>query len=480
MPEQTTWSLRRRLLLISAFGMIMALTFGGIAMFWAASVENRQIVDARLEQLGATMLSLVENGLADQSPVDPSTFPLKTRPASAMLYRYQLWAKDGRLLLRSHEASADTPIVELNHLGFETRRIGGDVYRVFALPTKDGGTIQVAECLDEASLPAAEVTAYYVVLLMIPLGIVFCLSWAMTRRSLRSVDSLAGELRRRNPLDVTRLDIERPPQELLPILNALDLLFTRVGHAISVERRFTSVAAHEMRTPLAGLRAQAQIASTAATHDEARVALNLLMQGVDRTAHMVDQLLDLARVEALSKDAALFSQPVRVAEVFRSVMTDLASRASAKRIEVLAQFEVPDFHCVGFGLHLILRNLLANAILYCPPGRRVCVATTLQGSDTVLTVDDSGPGIAQSDREYAFERFNRLGQNKADGVGLGLSIVLLIVELHGAKIQLLDSPIGGLRVRLSFPQPNTRRRDLGERHVEIPAAARSAAKSLAL
>jgi len=466
MADAPAWSLRRRLVLISASGIMLALAFGGLAMYWAASIEDRQIVDARLEQLGATVLSLVENGLVEQSGGAPAVMPLKTRPAAAMLYRFQVWSKDGVLLLRSHEAPADRPILDLHHLGFETVRIGGEDYRAFALPTKDGGVVQMAECLNEASIQVVTVTAYYVAFLLLPLGLVFGLSWLLTRRSLRSIDSLAGQLRQRNPLDVTRLDIDSPPRELSPILNALDLLFTRVGHAISVERRFTSVAAHEMRTPLAGLRAQAQIASTARTDGESRQALSALMQGVDRAAHMLDQLLDLARIESMAKDAELLFRPAKVSDVFRNVMIDLEGKARMKRIAVTANFEVDEMHCLGFGLHLILRNLLINALLYCPENREVRVYTLRHNRTVLLLVDDSGEGIPARERERAFERFNRLGQRHTDGVGLGLSIVLLIVEMHKAKIELQDAPIGGLRVKLSFPQPTGQ-----ESSVERPMAA---------
>jgi two-component system OmpR family sensor kinase/two-component system sensor histidine kinase QseC len=106
-----------------------------------------------------------------------------------------------------------------------------------------------------------------------------------------------------------------------------------------------------------------------------------------------------------------------------------------------------------FGLFLVMRNLLANAVLYCPPGGRVQLTTSLEGGCPVITVDDSGPGIPPENRERAFERFNRLGQYETEGVGLGLSIVLMVVELHGARISLLDSPLGGLRCQVVFGSP---------------------------
>lgn len=453
MREPAGWSLRRRLVMIGASSMVAALLLGGVAMFWAETLEDRQLIDARLEQLGSTILSLIESDLVvPPGDMGSEVRQLKTRPTGAILYRYQVWTHDGVLRLRSHEAPADRPIADLQHRGFETVRMGGEDYRVFSLPTRDHGVVQVAECLAETALEGHTIAAYYVGLLLLPFGTVFLVSWLLTRRSLQSVDALAGELRRRNPLDVTSLDIANPPKELVPILNALDSLFARAAHAFSVERRFTSVAAHEMRTPLAGLRAQAQIASRARNEAESRVALAAIMQGVDRATLMLDQLLDLARIEGMSEDVDMLSQPIKLSDVGRDAIRELQAKARSKDIAINLRFEADELHAVRFGVYLMLRNLIANAVLYCPEGGRVDVHSLARGSDVMLIVDDSGPGIAPADRDRAFERFNRLGQNKVDGVGLGLSIVLRIVELHRARIELLEAPLGGLRVRILFPQ----------------------------
>ncbi|MEP7295979.1 MAG: ATP-binding protein [Burkholderiales bacterium] len=453
MREAIGWSLRRRLILIGAAAMTAALVLGGAAMVWAETIAEREMVDARLEQLGGTILSLVDNDLIEKpdDPV-PGAHRFKTRPSGALLYRFQVWTRDGVLHLRSHEAPADRPIADLQHRGFETVRMGGEDYRVFSLPTHDQGVVQVAENLEETSLKAGTIAGYYAGLLALPFALVFVLSWVLTRRSLKSVDALASELRQRNPLDVTDLVIANPPQELQPILSALNSLFTRAAQAYSVERRFTSVAAHELRTPLAGLRAQAQLASTARNETESRHALGAIMQGVDRATLMLDQLLDLARIEDVSQNVEAISQSVKLGDVYRDVMHDLRSKAIFKDITVDVRFDADELYAFRFGLQLMLRNLLSNAIMYCPEGGRVDVRSARLGDDVVLTVDDSGVGIAPADRDRAFERFNRLGQNQIDGVGLGLSIVLRIVEFHRARIQLLEAPIGGLRVQITFPQ----------------------------
>jgi signal transduction histidine kinase len=460
MPDRTSdWSLRGRLVWIAGFALVSSLAFGGLAMYWAATIQDNQMLDARLEHLGATVLLLVEEQLKEQQaePAAGGTarpLHLKTRPTAALLYRYQVWSREGVLLLRSHEAPESQPLMPLTRFGFASVRIAGDEYRAFSLPSKNHEyVIQVAENIDEKWGQVGLITGYYAGFLAIPFGLVFTATWVLLRRSLRSIDTVADHLRQRNPLDLTPVRVEEPPEEMLPILRSVDTLFARIGHALSAERRFTSVAAHEMRTPLAGLRAQAQMARTARSDEELQDALKSLTLGVDRASYMLDQLLDLARIEGLPTDVELHFERVDVSDVYQAVMRDLGPKGMAKQISFGARFPAATIECHAFAFDLLLRNLLANAILYTPVGGRVEVGSGWRGHSIALTVDDSGPGIRPQDREAAFDRFSRLGRSGPEGVGLGLSIVLLVVELHHAKIQLMDSPLGGLRVQVVWPQP---------------------------
>lgn len=422
-------------------------------MFWAASIEDDQMLDARLEQLGATVLSFVENGLTVDGLQDAgSAGHLRTRPTAALLYRFQIWSADGRLLMRSHEAPSTQSLMALDRFGYDTVRIGDEEYRTFALPSRDHRlVVQVAESNDERILELSVITAYYVALLLLPFGLLFAATWLLLRRSLASIHGIAVQLTNRNPLDFTRLRVEHPPQEMKPILKSLDDMFVRIGHAISIERRFTSVAAHELRTPLAGLRAHAQLAASARNGDEAREALRSVIEGVDRASHLLNQLLDVARMESVATDGRSQFQAIDIDAVYRDACIDLSTLVRQKQLMVTVRFEVPYIDGVRLGLLLIVRNLLANAILYCPPGGNLRVSTTREsGGHVMLSFDDSGPGIAAQDRERAFERFNRLGRNQDYGVGLGLSIVLMAVELHGARISLHDSELGGLNTRILF------------------------------
>lgn len=446
------WSLRWRFALIAAFAMLASLSFGGLAIYWAASIEENQMLDARLEHLGSTILAFVEEELSEVDSVGAMKYHnLKTRPTAALLYRYQVWSSESALLMRSFEAEPVAPLMPLSRLGFDTVKFNGEEYRALSLPTKDHKfVIQVAENIDERWSQTGLMTAYYVSFLLIPFGLVYGATWGLLRRSMKSIDTMADQLKHRNPLDLTPVLLDRPPKELMPILMSIDTLFSRVGHALSAERRFTSVAAHEMRTPLAGLRAQAQLASSARNDDELQDALRSLRLGVDRASHMLDQLLDLARIEGLPTGNDVHMERINIRDVYQGVIQDLGPRGATKDISIGALFLAETLQGHGFAFSVLLRNLLANAILYSPVGGRVEVHLAAEGGVTALTVDDAGPGIRVTDRERSFERFNRLGQTQTEGVGLGLSIVLSVVELHGAKIRLRDSPLGGLRVEVRF------------------------------
>jgi signal transduction histidine kinase len=186
------------------------------------------------------------------------------------------------------------------------------------------------------------------------------------------------------------------------------------------------------------------------SYDESNDALKAMLVGVDRASHMLDQLLDVARLESLPQRTELHLEWVKLSEVYRDVMIDFGPKAAASEIAFGTAFSAETVYGHAFALYLLMRNLIANAILYTPLGGRVELSSQRHAQTIVLNIDDSGPGIDRADRERAFERFNRLGQSRANGVGLGLSIVLSVVEVHDAKIRLLESPLGGLRVQVVF------------------------------
>jgi signal transduction histidine kinase len=174
------------------------------------------------------------------------------------------------------------------------------------------------------------------------------------------------------------------------------------------------------------------------------------MVGVDRASYLLEQLLDLAHVEGLEHELTRRDEAVDVSAVYHSVMADLGPLVSLRALAFESNFQAPGVVCSEFGLHLLLSNLLGNAIRHTPEGGSIQIRTTAVDGGTVLTIDDSGPGIPSESRQRAFDRFDRLGNNQSGGVGLGLSIVRSVVQTHGASIELLESPLGGLRVEIRF------------------------------
>lgn len=444
------------MLWIAVAALLASLAGGGWAMYWAASFQEDQAMDARLEHLGAVVLAFVEEEIEEEIDeiargIHPMPLNLTARPSVSLLYRLQVWTRHGNLLMRNHEAPADRPLMPLQRLGYSDIRIAGEAYRAFALPTRNAEyVVQVAENVEERWTKKVASTLYFTAFLALPLAPVFWLTWLWMRRSLRSIDVLADQLGERHPQDMTPVQIGSPPREMLPILQSIDGLFARIGHALSVERSFTSLAAHEIRTPLAGLRANAQVARSSPDPQHRDEALQAVVAGADRAAHLVDQLLDLARVESMPKVNQPPIESVDLAELYEELWVDLKPRAERKQITVTATFSVRHLRGHRFALYTLMRNLLANAIAYTPDGGHVAIGSSRDDSAVHLTVDDSGPGISPELRARAFERFNRLGTRQQGGVGLGLSIAQSAVELHGATLELLDSPLGGLRARVSF------------------------------
>jgi signal transduction histidine kinase len=447
------WSLRRRLMTIAALACLATLVAGAGAMFWAAEKEDEHALDARLQDLSRTILSFSEHEITEiigEGRTD--MVHIETAATMGSRYRYQMWTHHGTLLLRSYKASATEPLLPLTQFGFATVRLGDEEFRVHSMEGNSGEmVIQVAECLDERGAVFATVSGYFLGGLVLPFSLIFLTMVWMLRKSMRSIDSSAAQLSRRSPIDLTPVQVDSPPREIRPMIDSINALFERITVAMSLERGFTAVAAHELRTPLAGLRAQAQIAATAQSPEELTESLEAVMTGVDRAARMLDQLLDLARIESMMNEAERLSTWVDVAHVYRGVMSDLAPQAAKRAVRMDPRFDENRIHGMELGVVLLMRNLMANAIRHSPTGGTIAIHTQRELDAVTLTIDDAGPGIAPEARQQVFERFYRLNKAQGEGVGLGMSIVQSVVEAHRAIIQLLESPLGGLRVQVRFP-----------------------------
>jgi two-component system sensor histidine kinase QseC len=276
--------------------------------------------------------------------------------------------------------------------------------------------------------------------------------WIGVGAGLRPLGELRRELGRRGPADLAPLEPARVPAEIQPLVTELNRLFGRIGEALERERRLTADAAHELRTPLAVLSTQAQVARRASSDAARNEALDALVAGSERAARLIEQMLTLARLESGEDRGA--AQAVALRALAREALAEVAPYAHGKDIE-LELAEGPAVTAPGHPglLGILLRNLLDNAVRYTPAGGAVRVAVSNGGGIARLEVSDNGPGVPPQSLARLGERFHRLAAAEETGSGLGLSIVLRIAELHRARVRFAAATArGGLAVIVEFPR----------------------------
>lgn len=447
------WSLHTSLRVIGLSVAAVAGLIGSVSIYSGAQAERAAMLDEQLKVLAHTVVTFSEHELIEVREAGLTQDPIHRDSTAAMTtgYRYQIWGKDGTLLLYSSNASPRTPMLPLDYRGYKVIPLGSVPYRAFAAVGRlDGMVVQVA--IPQATAEVVVGPKLWELLLFssIAFGVLFVASGWFLRRALRPVADMAGQLRERGPNDLARLDVGPPPAELVPIVKAINSLFARIEQTMSNERGFIGMAAHELRTPLSGLRLQAQILSSSTSASERRTLAEGLAQSVDRVSHTVDQLLDHTRLhEAESTPLAL--ETVDLRHTFERVMSDLQHHPSMADKVVVCELDGVCVQGDQFGLTTLMRNLLANAAMYSPEGATVRIGAQREGAFVVLDVDDSGPGIPVHERQRVFDRFYRGAGRGGTGSGLGLTIVQSIVKRHRGTVEMRDSPLGGLRVHLRFP-----------------------------
>ena len=276
--------------------------------------------------------------------------------------------------------------------------------------------------------------------------------WWVVSVSLAPVSRVRRQLAERQADGLSEVSEAGLPDEVRPLVQELNQLFGRVRQAFEAQKSFVADAAHELRSPLAALKLQAQSLKRASDDAARELAVSRLTAGIERATRLVEQLLVLARQQANAATGAR-PQSLSLAEVVRLAVAYAASAAQARRVD-LGLNHVDDGEIVGHpdALRILVGNLVDNAVKYTPPGGTVDLEIRTAPDRVLLSVDDSGPGIPEQDRERVLDRFYRVAGREATGSGLGLAIVKSIAELHGATLSLNTSPLlGGLRVEVTFP-----------------------------
>lgn len=421
-----------------------------VAVGWMTWQETRdeldELLDAHLAQSAALLVARQLHEIDEDHAADA---PALHRYASRVVFQV---FHEGRLAMRSANAPVE-PIAspsEVRTNRFSTVQIRGAPWRVFATRGAESDTlVLVAEELHARSSILGAILRNTLGPLVIGLPAMVLVLWWSIRRALRPMNVVGSMLAARRPDDFSPLEVKKAPAEMQPMIGALNQLFSRIAALLESERRFIADAAHELRTPLAAIRAQAQVAASETDPERRRHALAATMAGCDRTTRLADQLLALSRIEAM---ADLQLQPVDLSSVAREVVSDLAGAAMARgqQLALDAPAAMPVRGDPAL-LAVLVRNLVDNAIRYAPRGAAVEATVRGAGESIELAVDDSGASIPDADLSRLGQRFFRILGTEEPGTGLGLSIVRRIAGLHGAQVRFSRSRLGGLQVTITFP-----------------------------
>lgn len=293
--------------------------------------------------------------------------------------------------------------------------------------------------------------------MMIPQGILVLLStlavWFGVGIGLRALTSVRREIENRSHVDLSPIDETTAPVEVRPLVHAMNDLLSRLSAALAAQQRFIADAAHQLRTPVAALKMQAELATRQVRDGEVAVTLQHLHTAADHAARLVSQLLTLARAEPGSHRSVM-RQPVDLITLARNVSGEWVPRALARGID-LGFDDAPASATVSadpFLINEMLNNLIDNAIQYTPAGGRITVRVRQQDALVMLEVEDDGPGIPPQEREKVFERFYRMPGGAPEGCGLGLAIVREIAQGHQATVAVENGSGGrGTRMIVTFP-----------------------------
>lgn len=427
------------IMLMAAFSLVSFLA--ALNGYLSSMAEAEKMLDTQLAEASDLLMLSWSGEAAEPSP-----------NSSSDILVFQVW-RDGDLL----SASPGAPVAPIGDFseGYRYGNFSGYRWLSYTRLAGDGTAYMVAERADLRHTVAEKVVLESVVPLLLWLPVSAVLVWLLVGWGLRPLHELSRQINTRRSDDLAPVTLDNPPVELLQLIDSTNSLLARLSAAFEREKHFAAHAAHELRTPLSVLKVHLHNLAEELPADEP--ALIHANAGVERMHHLVEQVLDLSR-----------TNPELIVANFQDV--DLHSLAQRITAEAWPQFAEKNLGLSLEGDEAILRgdpalletllvNLLDNARKYTPAGGEVRVVVERHPNAVRLLVEDSGPGIPTGARERVFERFYRSVSEEGNGVvgaGLGLAIVRHIVEVHKARIELGESDLGGLAVRIDLPLAENR------------------------
>ncbi len=443
MDNGRSYSLKQRLL-AGLLAVVAAVWLATAAYsYFDARHEINELLDAHLAQSASLLIAQVGHDLEE---IDLEHAPKTDRQARRVAF--QIWERGS--VLRLHSADAPSSRLARREEGYSNATIDGKSFRVFSTwDAKRRFLVQIAERDEARREIAAGIATNLLFPLLFALPVLALFVWLSVGRAVTPLNRLGQEVERRKAGDLRPFSPEGAPREVIPLVRSLNALFERVGRLLENERRFTADAAHELRTPLAALKTQAQVAKGASDDAARQHALDGVIEGCDRATRLVGQLLTLARLEPDSGRPAGQCELVGLAS---EVIAELAPFALARGVDIeLRRFEPVSVEGHRELLSVLLRNLVDNAVRYSPRGRSVNVEVLSRGEGATISVTDEGPGVAPDERARLGQRFYRVLGTGQSGSGLGLSIARRIAEMHSARLRFEEGGNGkGLRVIVEF------------------------------
>lgn len=438
-------SLRRQLLLWISIPVMIAGFFTAALAFAFSWHEIEEVYDAQMVHSAKVLLQLtehevLENGKGDiQLGVENPN--LQHRYEKKMAFR--IW-HDEKLVTQSANASVFGDFEAAP--GFSDQRIQGKPWRFFVFVDPEKGLrVETSERYAIRYELIGQLMISLIIPILVFIPIILAIVWIGVRRSLKPVVRLSHAVDKRHSEDLAPIVVADIPQEILPLVHALNRLFHRISDSFRREREFTDYAAHELRTPLAAMKTQTQVLLKKAHQmPECQEGLNNLHATIDRATYLIEQLLLLSRVQNESS----IMEAIDIAECVRDVIDNSSRLAKARNQTITAN--IPDKLPINGNqdtLAILIRNIVDNALKYTPDGGSIDITLT---PDAILTIKDTGPGLSDKDKTRVFGRFVRADRTGQIGSGLGLSIAQSIADTHGAGIQISDNKPHGLIVTVTF------------------------------
>ena len=424
------------------FALLAAVTIGNFVA--AVSGYKSSMAEAEV---------LLDNQLADTAALIQSMRPGSvrlSRPPSERL-AFQIWTKDGELVQRSENSSKE-PLTEFSE-GYREENFAGYRWRVLSRFDEQSALwLLIAERIDIRINLADEIILQALIPIIISLPLIAAIVWLVVGNGLSLVGKLAAELRAKRVDDLSQLTTSNPPIELAPVIDALNGLLHRLDESISRERRFSSDAAHELRTPISALKVH--VHNLRKQNPESDIELGKLDRDLGRLSHLIEQIMTLYRTSPEHYQASMRS--IDLHALARSVIAELYASIDDQQQTISLSGTSQTIIGDEDSLKILLTNLIQNASKYSPEGASITVGVEKGDLGVCLSVKDTGPGIPLTEINQVFDRFRRVGGDRhnstVDGCGLGLSIVKHITRLHHANINLQNNSDGpGLTANVIFP-----------------------------